>query len=229
LRFLAEETKIVPRDRLLQSARLLLDNAQFADQIILDLARWEDWSVMDRLIEMFKTSDASGYVRTPIVAYLLAAVEQPGAVNAKANQALVELEKIDADAVKRARTQMAFGFLQRAKTVEPATAAQRVEKKAADNGDRSAATTNENDGFSASTAGGQGASTTERPPDPAAFVANTSGKSASSNTAGAAASAGSAQTKLPAAYDPLLVIGLPLAASVLLVAVFWIILRSNAV
>ena len=43
--------------------RLLLDNPDFADQVIPDLARWEDWSVMDRLVEMFKAGDEKSYVR----------------------------------------------------------------------------------------------------------------------------------------------------------------------
>ena len=32
----------------------MLDRPQLADLVIPDLARWEDWSVMDRLVELFK-------------------------------------------------------------------------------------------------------------------------------------------------------------------------------
>ncbi len=61
LRFHGDEnTGVLPRERLLASMRLLLDNPDFADQVILDLSRWEDWSVLDRLVEMFKKSDCQG-------------------------------------------------------------------------------------------------------------------------------------------------------------------------
>ena len=60
--------------------RLLLDNPDFADQVIPDLARWEDWSVLDRLIEMYKQGDEKSYIRQPVVAYLTVASEQPGDV-----------------------------------------------------------------------------------------------------------------------------------------------------
>ena len=90
-----EETGVVPRERLLDSMRLLLDNPDFADQVILDLSRWEDWSVLDRLVEMFKTSDKNGYVRQPVVTYLTVASEQPGDVGTRATAALAELEELD--------------------------------------------------------------------------------------------------------------------------------------
>ena len=61
LRFHGDEnTGVVPRERLLEAMRLLLDNPDFADQVILDLSRWEDWSVLDRLVEMFKTLGCEG-------------------------------------------------------------------------------------------------------------------------------------------------------------------------
>jgi len=70
LRFHGEETDAIPRDRLLQSVRLLLNNTDIADQVIPDLARWEDWSVLDRLVTMFKTSDDDAWVRQPVISYL---------------------------------------------------------------------------------------------------------------------------------------------------------------
>ncbi|MEX2111856.1 MAG: hypothetical protein WD845_01640, partial [Pirellulales bacterium] len=57
LRFHGTEEKVIPRARLLEGIRLMLDRPQLADLVIPDLARWEDWSVMDRLVELFKTSD----------------------------------------------------------------------------------------------------------------------------------------------------------------------------
>ncbi len=73
LRFHGTEEKIIPRDRLLEGLRLMLDRPQLADLVIPDLARWEDWSVMDRLVELFKNSDdESSWVRVPVVNYLRA-------------------------------------------------------------------------------------------------------------------------------------------------------------
>lgn len=116
LRFHGDEnTGVVPRERLLGAMRLLLDNGDFADQVILDLSRWEDWSVMDRLVDMFKKSDAKGYVRQPVVSYLTVASEQQGEVGTRAKAAIADLEKLDPETVKTARSLMAFGALGRAR------------------------------------------------------------------------------------------------------------------
>ena len=127
LRIIGEETHAVPRERLLASMRLLLDNPEFADQVIPDLARWEDWSVLDRLTEMYKNGDEKSYVRQPVVTYLTVASEQPGDVGTRAKAALAELEHLDPEGVKKARSLMAFGFLARARSTAPATGAQRPE------------------------------------------------------------------------------------------------------
>jgi len=113
LRFHGEESSVVPRERLLNSMRLLLDNPDFADQVIPDLSRWEDWSVLDRLVEMFKASDDKGFIRQPVITYLTVASEQEGEVGERANAALVDLEKFDPESVQRARSLMAFGLLGR--------------------------------------------------------------------------------------------------------------------
>lgn len=124
LRFHGEEpTSPVPRDRLLASMRLLLDNSEFADQVIPDLARWEDWSVLDRLVAMYKASDKNGYVRQPVVTYLTVAGDQPGEVGSKAQTALAELEQLDPEGVKQARSLMAFGALGRARASSSTAAA----------------------------------------------------------------------------------------------------------
>src|SRR4051812_1530446 len=116
LRFHGDEnTGVLPKERLLASMRLLLNNPDFADQVILDLSRWEDWSVLDRIVEMFKTSDSKGYVRQPVVSYLTVASEQPGDVGTRAKAAMAELEKLDPETVKTARSLMAFGALGRAR------------------------------------------------------------------------------------------------------------------
>ena len=114
IRFLAEESDLVPRDRLLESARRMLDNRDFADQVIPDLARWKDWSVLDQLVSMFKgsqTGEFEKYIRDPIVTYLDVAVEQGGELAKRAEVALAELEPIDPDSFERARKLRSFGVL----------------------------------------------------------------------------------------------------------------------
>ena len=119
LRFHGEETDEIPRDRLLETVRLVLDNPQIADQVIPDLARWEDWDVMDRLVTKFKESEPDAWIRQPVIAYLLAAEEQPSEISDRAKAALAELESMDPKAVKQARSYMAFGLLARAKAKKP--------------------------------------------------------------------------------------------------------------
>ncbi|TWT90816.1 hypothetical protein Mal64_12130 [Pseudobythopirellula maris] len=118
LRFLAEESDAVPRERVLVSARLLLGSTDFADQVIPDLARWEDWSVLDRLEAMYIDPEAEGvqqYVREPIVAYLDVAAERGGELGERATAALARIEPVDEKAFKRARSLRAFGFLAQAR------------------------------------------------------------------------------------------------------------------
>lgn len=124
LRYLAEEESGLSRERLLQSARLLLDNKAFADQVVIDLARWDDWSVMPRLAEMFRVagepgSEVSKYVRDPIVTYLDIAAEQPGDVGTRANELLDELEPIAPDTFRIMRSMQAFGSLAGARRPSP--------------------------------------------------------------------------------------------------------------
>jgi hypothetical protein len=99
LRFLGEESDMVPRERVLESLRILLDEPKLADLVIADLARWQDWSAVDKLTGIFKDAQADNiFVREPIVNYLRACPLPEAAA------ALVELEKIDPEAVRRAAT-----------------------------------------------------------------------------------------------------------------------------
>ncbi len=103
LRFLGEESDIVPRERVLESLRILLDEPKLADLVIADLARWQDWSAVDRLAELFEKADADNiFVREPVVNYLRACPLPEAAA------ALSRLEKIDPEAVRRAATLAGF-------------------------------------------------------------------------------------------------------------------------
>jgi hypothetical protein len=226
LRFLGEETNVVPRERLLSAVRLLLDNPDFADQVIPDLSRWEDWSVMERLVDMFKSSDKNGYIRSPVVAYLLAAAEQPVPVGPRAMAALAELERLDGEVVKRARSMAAFGFLARAKPTESAAApAESDAESAADVGETESgklATPPDPAGF------GQQLASAE-PEQPTEAVEVKTETAAPATSASPAAAPEAVSPELESAASPLLVIGLPLGAVVLLAGLFWLILRNGAV
>ena len=88
---------LIPRERIVAAVRHLLDRPKMADMIIPDLARWEDWSVMDRLVQMFKDADEeTNWLRVPVITYLRACPKP------EAKKHIEELAKIDPDAVRRA-------------------------------------------------------------------------------------------------------------------------------
>ncbi|MEM9351384.1 MAG: hypothetical protein AAGA92_00055 [Planctomycetota bacterium] len=123
LRFHGQETEDIPKERLLESVRLLLDNGEIAEQVVPDLARWGDWSVLDRLVNLFRESKQDAWIRQPVASYLLVAEEQGGEIAAKATTALEELEELDPKCVKRARQYSAFALVPRAAAGNPAAAA----------------------------------------------------------------------------------------------------------
>jgi len=106
LRFLGQEDNgPIPRERLVQSMRLVLDHPRLADQAIMDLARWKDWSVMDRLVQLFTSSDpeTTTWVRIPVINYLRACPLP------KAKEYIEQLRKIDPKAVQQSETLYAVG------------------------------------------------------------------------------------------------------------------------
>jgi len=104
LRFLGTETQAIPRERILEGMHGLLDRPELADLVIPDLARWEDWSQVERLVKLFKDADKkSSWVRVPIINFLRAC-PQP-----EAKQHLEELAKLDPDAFQRADNFFPFG------------------------------------------------------------------------------------------------------------------------
>jgi hypothetical protein len=83
---------------------MMLDRPQLADLVIPDLARWEDWSVTDRLVELFKKSnEESSWVRVPVINYLRACPLPD------AKQKIDELAKIDPESIKRANSFFPLG------------------------------------------------------------------------------------------------------------------------
>jgi hypothetical protein len=103
LRFLGEESEIVPRERVLASLRLLLAEPKLADLVIADLARWQDWSVIDTLATLFAEAGTDNiFVREPVVNYLRVCPLPEAA------EALARCEAIDPEAVRRAATLAGF-------------------------------------------------------------------------------------------------------------------------
>jgi hypothetical protein len=116
LRFHGTETDIIPRDRILKAMRHMLERPQLADLVIPDLARWEDWSQVDRLTKLFKDADEkTSWVRVPVINYLR---QCPLPL---AKERIKELEKVDPAAVKRANTFFPFGPAGGTPSKKPAT------------------------------------------------------------------------------------------------------------
>lgn len=99
IRFHGTETDKIPRADLVKSLHHVLDRPDLADLVIPDLARWSDWTVIDRLVALYKAADAdNNWVRVPVVNYMRACPLP------EAKQAMEVLKEIDPEAVKRANT-----------------------------------------------------------------------------------------------------------------------------
>lgn len=99
LRFHGTETDIVPRSELVKSLHNVLERPDLADLVIPDLARWGDWTQIDRLVTLFEQADAdNNWIRVPVVNYMRACPLP------EAKAAMEKLKEIDPDAVKRANT-----------------------------------------------------------------------------------------------------------------------------
>jgi hypothetical protein len=115
LRFHGQEEQSVPRARLLEGLHYMLDRPQLADLVIADLARWQDWGIMDRLVELFKNAtDETSWVRVPVINYLQACPLP------KAKEYLAELAKLDPESVKKATNLFPIGAAPAARDKSPA-------------------------------------------------------------------------------------------------------------
>ena len=252
LRFLAEEGDIVPHERLLASARLLLNNELFADQVIPDLARWEDWSLIERLGEMFELAEdgtPSEYVRDPIVTYLDVASEQSGEVGDQATALIAKLEATDPETFRRARSLQAFGFLgsaRREKRDPPAEDAAELEAMAEESdaldselvdSDLSDDGANGSDAFPDPSTFGVAANEPDEATDGA--IADPGEAAPSTAPTGPAAPTGpteqvAAKPVIPAGAEPLtppsrlVLLGVPVVAAAACFGLFWLILRGGA-
>jgi hypothetical protein len=107
LRFYHEFGRAIAPARLNSALRLMLARPEFADAVITDLARWQDWSVIDRVADLYGQKDYSApATRRAVVGYLLACPKREAA------QQLARLKHDDPAGVSEAeRTLSSLGGL----------------------------------------------------------------------------------------------------------------------
>ncbi len=99
LRFHGTEANVLPKKSITEAMHRLLERPDLADLVIPDLARWSDWSQIEKVSELFeKATDDNNWVRVPVINYLRACPLP------EAKEKLIQLEKIDPNSVKRAKT-----------------------------------------------------------------------------------------------------------------------------
>ncbi|MEM6777095.1 MAG: hypothetical protein AAF670_05530 [Planctomycetota bacterium] len=97
------ELELFTRERLAASLRKVLGQPAIADLVISDLARWEDWSVVDRVSELFiDASEETCFVKPAAVMYLTTC-PLPAA-----DKSLERLRKHDPETVQAAEASMRF-------------------------------------------------------------------------------------------------------------------------
>lgn len=101
----------ISKDRLRQSMRIILDRPELADLVIVDLGRWQDWSVSDRLMELYGSAgyDIPSTKRAIVRFYLTAEATKPKDVKealpahvVSAQKHLKKLRETDPETVKAA-------------------------------------------------------------------------------------------------------------------------------
>lgn len=93
--------KLIPRARLAKALRQLLQRPELADLVISDLARWEDWTAIDRMVELFALpNEKTGLLKPAVVRYLKACPLPAAAA------ALDQVRAIDPKAVQLAESSM---------------------------------------------------------------------------------------------------------------------------
>ncbi|MEM6471319.1 MAG: hypothetical protein AAF802_17290 [Planctomycetota bacterium] len=99
IRFHGTDGDVIARSALSESLHKVLDRPELADMVIPDLAKWNDWSQIDRLVQLFVEADEeNNWLRVPVVNYMRACPLP------EAEEAINQLEKIDPNAVLRAKT-----------------------------------------------------------------------------------------------------------------------------
>lgn len=101
----------ISKERLRQSMRELLDRPELADLVVADLARWEDWTVQDRLMKLYGEGDYNiPSIKRAIVRYLLTAAKiAPPKVNAKPEDKAGDKPKVEVKATEVAKVETKSG------------------------------------------------------------------------------------------------------------------------
>ncbi len=101
----------ISKERLRQSMQIILDRPELADLVIVDLGRWQDWSVSDRLMELYGTAgyDIPSTKRAIVRFYLTEEAAKPKDAKepfpahvASAQKHLKTLRETDPETVKAA-------------------------------------------------------------------------------------------------------------------------------
>jgi hypothetical protein len=101
----------ISTERLKMSMRLLLDRPEVSDLVIADLTRWKDWTVQDRVRNLYGAKEYNlPSVKRAIVRYLIASTkdvpadgaEKPGEHVAAGARYLEELRELDPKIVNEA-------------------------------------------------------------------------------------------------------------------------------
>ena len=101
----------VSQDRLRASMRILLDRPLLADLVVKNLARWNDWSAADRMMELYNDEDFDNQAtKRAIAEYFLLATRlspddmgaPPPETAARCAEHLAQLREIDPKTVKQA-------------------------------------------------------------------------------------------------------------------------------
>ncbi len=97
LRVHTQEFHVLDRKQICATLAKVLDDPDFADMVIPDLARLEDWTHIETLREKFRAESRPPFIRIPIIRYFRACPL------GEAQKALAECKTIDPDAYRRAR------------------------------------------------------------------------------------------------------------------------------
>lgn len=95
------DLKQIPRQRLARALRSVLNRTDLADLVIPDLARWEDWTALERVAELFEQStEADRFIRQAVVLYV------KNCPLPRAAKVLQRLKAVDPKAVELAEASM---------------------------------------------------------------------------------------------------------------------------
>lgn len=98
VRFHGTDAGVIDTKKLAKTLQPLLDRPKLADLVIPDLARWEDWTQIDRIVQLFRDAEKNEttWVRLPAIQYLRACPLPEAA------KALEELKELDPATYRRA-------------------------------------------------------------------------------------------------------------------------------